>query len=100
MSIKRRLSNLENRPFRKPVAAPSLPPSTEQIAASIRKKLCLPLPKEATDEEREHGLRMFRAAIERLKADESDTGGLDGVREFALRLHRKYVPDGSVIETT
>ena len=88
MSLKRRLQNLECRPFHRPISSPN--PTMDR---ALQQKLCLPLPDAATPEERAEALRLMIAAQARLRIDRGDTGGVDAVRAFALGLHSKYGTD-------
>lgn len=87
MSIKRRLLQLENRPFRRPIEGPKH--FTEQDRA-LQKRLCLPLPDDATDEEQAKSLELLIEAQRRIRIDRGDTGGCDRMREYSLSLHRKH----------
>lgn len=83
MSLRRRLLNLECRPFRRPIEKPRFSELDEQI----RKKLALPLPPGHTDAERAEGLRLMKAAQ---KLPAGDASGWMAVRDYALSLHAKY----------
>jgi len=87
MSLRRRLHNLEIR------ARLPIPRSDAAMGRTFQRKLCLPLPDQATDSERAACLRLMQDAQHRLRANREDTGGLDAIREFALRLHSKYGTD-------
>ena len=99
MSLKRRLQNLECRPWKRPIAKPTggqpwiLPPDECEKMRSLQRKLCLPLPEAATPEERAAALRVLIAAQARTRIDRGDTGGVDDMRAFALGLHSKYGTD-------
>ena len=84
MNLKRRLQNLECRPFRRNdfVVTPG--------QAEALRKLCLPLPKQADGDERAEALRLMVAAQARTRIDRVDTGGWDTLRDYALGLHEKY----------
>ena len=86
MNFKRRLLNLENRPFKRPIQKPRF----SELDERIRKKLGLPLPQNATDAERAEGLRLLRAAIHTMQKNCDDQTGLDALRDFALSLHRQH----------
>ena len=94
MNIKRRLQNLECRPFRRPAARRDdqwiLPPDECEKMRSLQKKLALPLPTESTSEERSHALKLFKAGRDRIRINRADTGGCDELRDYALGLHSKY----------
>ena len=90
MSLKRRLSRLEDKPQLPPNRQDITCPKMERI---LQKKLALPLPEDATDEERADCLRLIQAAQERLRTDRADTGGLNEVRRYTLSLHSKYATD-------
>jgi hypothetical protein len=94
MNIKRRLQNLECRPFRRPVARRDgqwlLPPDECRKMRDLQKKLCLPLPDAATTDERQEALRMMQSAVARTRIDIGDTAGLDELRDYASGLHAKY----------
>lgn len=81
MSIKRRLSNLECRPLRAPTTSPAMD-------RALQRKLALPLPELASDDERAECLRLMQAA-QRIR----DHSGWDAVRDYALKLHTKYLTD-------
>ena len=83
MSLKRRLQQLECRPFKLPIQKPRF----SELDERIRKKLALPLPQNATDAERAEGLRLMQDA-QKLPVD--DQSGWQAVRDFAVRLHHKY----------
>ncbi len=89
----RRLLQLEDQTFsstpRRPTAA--------ELDASIRAKIGLPLPHEATPAEREEGLRLFRQAIESLRQDGTDQSGFAAVAEFVAELDAKYPSDSDVV---
>ena len=85
MNIKRRLQNLECRPFRRPVDFTVTP-----VLAEALQKLCLPVPKQADGDERGEALRLMVAAQARTRIDRADTGGWDTLRDYALGLHEKY----------
>ena len=89
MNLKRRLQNLECRPFRRPVSQRDDFTVTPGQAEALR-KLCLPLPDDATSEERAEALRLMVAAQARTRIDRADTGGWDTLRDYALGLHSKY----------
>ena len=89
MNLKRRLQDLENRPFRRPVAQRDDFAVTPLLAEALR-KLCLPLPKLADDDERAECLRLMVAAQARTRIDRVDTGGWDTVASYARGLHEKY----------
>ena len=92
MNLKRRLQNLECRPFRRPVSQRDDFTVTPGQAEALR-KLCLPLPDDATSEERAEALRLMVAAQARTRIDRADTGGWDTLRDYALGLHEKYGTD-------
>ena len=87
MNLKRRLQNLECRPFRRNdfVVTPG--------QAEALRKLCLPLPDDATSEERGEALRLMVAAQARTRIDRVATGDWDTLRDYALGLHEKYGTD-------
>ena len=86
MSMRRRLNNLECRPrISGKNAEQQKPPGRD-----LQKKLNLPLPEERTDAEFDEASRIFSDAIERLKVDQLDTGGLDDMRDYAGKLQEKY----------
>lgn len=93
MNIRRRLQNLECRPFRRPVARRDdqwiLPEAECRMVRSLQRKLCLPLPTESTSEERSHALSLARAA----QLIDGESGWLL-VRDFAQQLHAKYKTQG------
>jgi hypothetical protein len=97
MNIRRRLQNLECRPFRRPVARRDgqwiLPADECAKMRDLQKKLCLPLPDAATTDERQEALRLMQSAVARTRIDIGDTAGLDAVRDYALGLHAKYGTD-------
>ena len=97
MNLKRRLFNLECRPFRRPVVQRDdqwiLPADECKKMRDLQRKLCLPLPPESTPTERATALELFRSALDRLRIDIGDTAGLDAVRDYALSLHKKYGTD-------
>jgi len=97
MNIRRRLQNLECRPFRRPVARRDgqwiLPADECAKMRDLQKKLCLPLPDAATTDERQEALRLMGAAQSRLRIDISDTAGLDELKNYARGLHSKYQSD-------
>ncbi len=86
MNMKRRLQHLESLP-RRPAAGDGADPAEKEL-----QRLCnLPLPEQATNEERSHALALLQAAQQRLRAGSSnDDHVLDAVREYATSLHRKY----------
>ncbi len=88
----RRLMQLEDQTFsstpRRPTAA--------ELDASIRAKIGLPLPHEATPAEREEGLRLFRQAIESLRQDRTDQSGFAALSAFVAELHGNYPSDPDV----
>jgi hypothetical protein len=87
MSLRRRLSRLEE----KPIPRRETPEQFHQrMEKKIQRQLALPLPEDATKEEHARGLELLVDAQSRIRADRSDTGGLDAVREYALSLHAKY----------
>lgn len=53
-------------------------------------KLNLPLPEDRTEDELDTAVEMLRSAIDRLRADRTDTGGLDELREFANECHARH----------
>ena len=87
MNLKRRLQNLECRPFRRNdfVVTPG--------QAEALRKLCLPLPDDATSEERGEAPRLMVAAQARTRIDRVATGDWDTLRDYALGLHEKYGTD-------
>ena len=89
MNIKRRLQNLECRPFRRPVSQRDDFTVTPGQAEALR-KLCLPLPKQADGDERGEALRLMVAAQARTRIDRADTGGWDTLRDYALAIREKY----------
>ena len=89
MNLKRRLQNLE---CRRPVSQRDDFTVTPGQAEALR-KLCLPLPDDATSEERAEALRLMVAAQARTRIDRADTGGWDTLRDYALGLHEKYGTD-------
>ena len=89
MNIRRRLLSLECRPFRRPVAQRDDFAVTPLLAEALR-KLCLPLPKLADDDERAECLRLMVAAQARTRIDRVDTGGWDTLRDYAIGLHSRY----------
>ena len=89
MNIKRRLLNLECRPFRRPVARRDDFVVTPGQAEALR-KLCLPLPDDTTSEERRGCLRLMVAAQARTRINLDDTAGWDTVASYARGLHEKY----------
>jgi len=97
MNIRRRLQNLECRPFRRPVAQRDdqwiLPADECKKMRDLQKKLCLPLPDAATIDERQEALRLMQSAVARTRIDTSDTAGLDALKDYALSLHTKYGTD-------
>ena len=99
MSLKRRLQNLECRPWKRPIAKPTgeqqwiLPADECEKMRRLQRKLCLPLPTETTPTERAHALELFKAGRDRIRIDFGDTAGLDAVRDYALSLHTKYQSD-------
>lgn len=80
MNLKRRLLNLECRPFRRPVAKTDNARDRE-----IQRKLCLPLPAAATPEEFSECIRLMQSA-QQIDGE----SGWNVVRDYALSLHRKY----------
>lgn len=87
MSIRRRLFNLECRPFKRPIPQQDDEPG---LAAALR-RLNLPLPDQVTAAEKAHALELFRDGVERIKIDRGDTATLDALSEYARGLHDKYV---------
>ena len=85
MNLKRRLQNLE---CRRPVSRDDFTVTPGQ--AEALRKLCLPLPDDATSEDRAEALRLMVAAQARTRIDRADTGGWDTLRDYALGLHEKY----------
>ena len=85
MNIKRRLVQLENRPFRRPI-----PKTSHAMNRELQQKLCLPIPEASTPEEHAEALRLLVDGTNRTRIDRGDTGGLDALREYALSLHAKY----------
>ena len=69
MNLKRRLQNLECRPFRRPVSQ-----RDDFVVAPVLAE----------------ALRLMVAAQARTRINLDDTGGWDGVRDYALSLHTKY----------
>ena len=57
---------------------------------SLQKKLHLPLPPERTDAEFDEAVSLLDVAIERLKIDQLDTGGLDTLESYTRALQEKY----------
>ncbi len=55
--------------------------------AALQAKLNLPLPKTASDDERNEALRLLRRAIERLRIDRDDTSGLTALQSYAAGCH-------------
>jgi len=92
MNIRRRLQNLECRPFRRAGVQCDdqwiLPAEESKKMSNRQKNLCLPLPDESTSEERSHALSLARAA----QLIDGESGWLL-VRDFALGLHTKYQSD-------
>ena len=86
MNLKRRLQNLE---CRRPVSQRDDFTVTPGQAEALR-KLCLPLPDDATSEERGEALRLMVAAQARTRIDRVATGDWDTLRDYALGLHEKY----------
>ena len=85
MNLKRRLLSLEcRRPFSRDDFA-----VTVGQAEALR-KLCLPLPDDATSEERAEALRLMVAAQARTRINRDDAGGWDTVASYARGLHTKY----------
>ena len=97
MNIRRRLQNLECRPFRRTLVRRDgqwlLPPDECRKMRDLQKKLYLPLPDRASAEERQKALRLMQAAQSRIRIDISDTAGLDALKDYALSLHTKYGTD-------
>lgn len=91
-NLKRRLQNLECRPFRRPDSRRDDFFVTPAQAEAL-KRLGLPLPADVTSEERAEALRMMVAAQARTRIDRADTGGWDTLRDYALSLHTKYGTD-------
>ncbi len=85
MNLKRRLQNLE---CRRPVSRDDFTVTPGQ--AEALRKLCLPLPDDATSEDRAEALRLMVAAQTRTRIDRADTGGWDRLRDYALAIHEKY----------
>jgi hypothetical protein len=83
MSLRRRLSRLECRPFRRPIQKPRF----SELDERIRKKLALPLPEDANAAELAEALRLMKAA-QKLPVD--DHSGWMAVRDYAMSLHAKY----------
>lgn len=57
---------------------------------ALQRKLRLPLPDACDEAERDEAARLLHSAIERLRHDRSDTGGLDAVRDFAAGCHERH----------
>ena len=97
MNLKRRLQNLECRPFRRPAARRDgqwiLPADECKKMRDLQRKVCLPLPDKTTNAERAHALELFRSALDRIRIDIGDTAGLDAVRDYAEGMHTKYGTD-------
>ena len=89
MNLKRRLQNLECRPFRRPVSQRDDFVVAPVLAEALQ-KLNLPLPKQADGDERGEALRLMVAAQARTRIDRADTGGWDTLRDYALAIHEKY----------
>lgn len=81
MSLKRRLLNLEGRPFRRPVQR------TDDVERQALRAICLPLPVGHTPEERATALALMLVAQ---KMPREDRSGWLAVREYAIGLHAKY----------
>lgn len=90
MTLKRRLQRLECRPFLSPFKRPKHSP---EIARALQKRLALPLPEYATEQERAAALVLLKAAQAKTRIDISDTSGVDQFRDYALKLHTKYGTD-------
>lgn len=86
MNFKRRLRDLECRPFHRPIVKPQFGDLSE-LDERIRKKLCLPLPLRHTPEEFEHAMNLMRAAQ---KYPIDDQSGWRAVWAYDAALHRKY----------
>ena len=65
-------------------------PGFQQIVDGFLLQPGLPLPEDASDEERSEALRLMVAAQSRLRIDRADTAGANELREFALSLHTKH----------
>jgi hypothetical protein len=87
MSLRRRLSRLEEKPIPRRETPEQL---HDRMMKTIQTKLHLPIPEQSTPEELARGLVLMQEAQSRIRADSSDTGGLDAVREYADSLHAKY----------
>ena len=85
MNLKRRLLSLE---CRRPVSRDDFVVTPGQ--AEALRKLCLPLPDDATSEERGEALRLMVAAQARTRIDRADTVGWDRLRDYALAIREKY----------
>lgn len=83
MSFKRRLFNLECRPFYRPIP----PRATSPGMIAAMRKLCLPLPAGHTQEELKKVCGLFAAAQ---KMPRENQTGWQAVRRYALNLHREY----------
>ena len=57
------------------------------INPALQRKLNLPLPETATEDERTEGLRLLRLAVARLKVDRADVAGLNELQSFAAGCH-------------
>ena len=96
MSLKRRLQNLECRPFRRPVAKPIggqqwiLPTDECKKMRSLQQMLCLPLPDKTTPTERAHALALMTESQRELRIDLTNTKTFDELRDYASGLHAKY----------
>ncbi len=94
MTIERRLQLLERlSPRRRSKPKPSKE-DIEKLAKvrRIQRKLCLPAPVTATEDELAEGLRLMKSA-QLAKSPVEDQTGWIAVKEYALSLHRKYGTD-------
>jgi len=60
------------------------------MTPELQAKLNLPLPDTATDDERNEALRLLQSAIERLRIDRDDTGGLNDLQSYAAGCHIRH----------